>query len=114
MEALRRIANKGLFREYSIYRKARVENDFGTADVWPDDPVATGLGWLRNMNKPKTGEQTGHLEGAEAVYRFHCEVGTDLRVGDRVDMEGGRYEVSDVNTDNSVQIYRSAVLRAIQ
>lgn len=109
---LRQIANAGLFRAFNILRKTRVENVYGTEDVW--DVVATGMGWLRNMNKPRTGEQVGHIEGAEATYRFHCEHGTDLRVGDRVSMEGKLYEVSDTNADNSVQIYASGVLRLIQ
>lgn len=112
MTQLRSIANKGLFRVYNILRKTRVENDFGFEDVW--DVTSTGMGWLRNMNKPKPGEMTGHIEGAEAVYRLHVEHGTDLRTGDRVSMEGHVYEVSDVNADNSYQIYTTGLLRLIQ
>lgn len=109
---LRAVANMGLFRPFSILRKTRVENDFGFGDEWSE--VGTGLGWLRMMNKPHTGEQLGHIEGAEAVYRLHSEVGTDIREGDRISMEGNLYEVHDVNTDDSVKIYTTALLRALQ
>lgn len=109
---LRSIANQGLFVPFTISRKTRVENDYGFEDSWAE--VGTGTGWLRNMNKPRPGEQLGHIEGAEAVYRLHCEHGTDLRTGDRVEMESQTYEVSDVNEDNSVQIYTTGLLRRIQ
>lgn len=110
--AIRKVANRGLFRTFSILRKTRVENDFGFADTWPE--VGTGLGWLRMMNKPHTTEQLGHIEGAESKYRLHSEFGTDIREGDRISMEGHLYEVHDTNTDDSIQIYRTALLELLQ
>lgn len=109
---LRKVANKGLFRPFSILRRTRVENDFGFEDEWTE--VGTGVGWLRMMNKPHTREQLGSIEGAESVYRLHSEVGTDIQEGDRISMEGNSYEVHDVNSDDSVKIYTTALLRLIQ
>ena len=110
--ALRKVAYRQLVTPFTVWRKTRVESDLGTSDTWTQ--VDSGLGWLRSMNTPKTIEQTGYIEGAIAVYRFHADVSVEVHDGDRLRMVNQNYEVQDVNEDDTVQIFRTCILRRIQ
>jgi len=112
LAAVRKVAYRGLTTPYSVWRKTRSESVYGTSDTWSE--VATGTGWLRMMNKPKTTEQVGNIEGATSNYRFHTDVAVSIEIGDRIRISGVDYEVNDVNSDDTIQVFRTCFLRLIQ
>lgn len=112
LAALRRVGYRQLVTPYTVWRKTRVESDFGTSESWSQ--VGSGMGWLRMINRPHTIEQVGFIEGATEVYRFHTDVAVDITNGDRLHMWDQDYEVHDVNSDDTVQVFRTCLLRRVE
>ncbi len=112
LNTLRQYGYKGLTRPFVLQRKTRVENAYGTEDTWTT--VHEGMGWLRMMNKPHTREQAGLIEGAVSIFRFHTNVEVHIDEGDRILMEGYTYVVHDVNDDDTIQVFRTALCRRMQ
>jgi hypothetical protein len=112
LTALRNIAYRGLDTPFELWRSTQVESDYGSSTSW--GLVTSGKCWLRMMNKPHTVEQLGMIEGATAIYRMHTDVSVIINNGDRVRINDIDYEVNDVNDDDTIQVFRTALLRRIQ
>jgi hypothetical protein len=112
LTALRNIAFRGLDTPFTVWRVTRVENAYGTSEG-PLAQVSSGMCWLRMMNKPRLGEQVMQI-AATSVYRLHTTLDVDIEVGDEVRAFGNdKYIVQDVNNDDTIQVFRTAILRRV-
>jgi len=110
IDQLRTVAYKGLDTPVTIQRRTFVE---GAADVtytWAT--VGTATGWLRHMNKPDIDIQVRYA-GSTNIYRLHLRHDVDLQPEDRVVIGGETFEVQDTNAENTIQIFRTAIVRRI-
>jgi hypothetical protein len=114
MKMLAKFANMGNKRPFTVMRVTRVENEYGFADEWTE--VGSGVGWLKQMNNPRTQEQVGHIARATNIYRLHCEIPTTwmIKEGDRVHMEGLTYEVNNSNEDETWIFWMTILMRLLQ
>ena len=112
LAALRSVAYRGLDTPFEVYRRQRTESPYGTQDSWVK--VAEGLCWLRMMNQPKTTTHADDSEGALTVYRMHTDVAITVQFGDRIRIGGADYETQDTNDDDTIQVFRTLILRRIQ
>ena len=108
---LRTVAYRGLDTTVTIQRRTPVEGPADTTYTWAT--VATATGWLRHMNKPEVDIQIKYA-GALNVYRLHLRHDVDILPEDRVVVGGDTYEVQETNSENTIQIFRTAILRRIQ
>jgi hypothetical protein len=112
MAALRKLAYRGLETPFEVWRTTRTESVYGTASA--QTKVSEGIGWLRMMNRPHLSEQAGMREGATSVYRLHTTPDVDVEVGDEIRVSGtDGYIVQDTNFDDTIQVFRTCVLRRI-
>lgn len=109
--ALRTIANKGLVTTIVISRPTQTQTAYGTASTYSE--VETTLGWLRQMAGTAPGENISFIS-TTGTFRLHLPYGTDIRVDDRVTVNGNDYSVTDTNADNTIQVYTTAQLRRVE
>ena len=114
MAALRNLANKGLDTAYTVWRRTRAETVYGMEDGEPTQ-VYEGVCWLRMMNQPFISEGTGMKSTQMSRYRMHTTRDADIAVDDEIRVsDQENYIVQDVNTDDTVQIFRTAILRRVE
>lgn len=109
---LRRYANTGLQRPYQVLRKTRSETAYGSEETWTQ--VGSGVGWIRQMNTPKTIIETGMIEGATGIHRLDADVNADIQNGDRIVMEGATFTVQSTNNEDTYRIFCTCALRIIE
>lgn len=111
LNALRKYAYRGLDTPFTVWRKTRVENDYGMSEG-PPAQVSSGVCWLRMMNTPRLREMVGHQEGSVNIYRMHTTLDVDIDVEDEIHVFGHiHYVVQDVNDDDTIQVFRTAIVR---
>lgn len=111
LAALRAVAYQGLETEVTILRSAQVENIYGSEEAWVDQ--GSTLGWIREMSTSKVGIMSGFL-ATTGTFRLHVAVDVDLEPGDRVGIDGVIFNVSDTNSDNTIRVWTTAIMRRIQ
>ena len=104
---LRSVVYKQLVTPVRIHRQVRTEGPYGTEET--DQVVATVMTWYKpeykGTLKVQPGGQIAHGSGAE----FRFEVGTDVRIGDRLEVNGETgFIVQDVNAGATIQLYLKA------
>jgi hypothetical protein len=109
--ALRTVAYKGLETPISILRKETVENAYGSEEMWVE--VSDTLGWVREMSTTKAGEMLTFI-GTTGTFRLHVEADVDIRPGDTVGIEGTIFTVSDTNSDNTIRVFTTAIMRRVE
>lgn len=111
LTALRNIAYNGLDTPVLIERPTQTENDFGSSETWTT--VTTTLGWVREMSTTRPGEALNWIV-TTGTFRLHLAVDTDIEPGDRVTIGGKQFTVSEVNDENTIRIFTTAVLRRVE
>jgi len=109
--ALRNVAYKQLDTPVTISRATQTEGDYGSVEVWSE--VASAMGWLREMSTTKAGDQITFV-GTTGTFRLHLQHDVDIRPGDRVSAMGDDFTVSDVNNDNTIRIFSTAIMRRVE
>lgn len=112
LDALRQVAYRGLDTPVAIMRRTAYETDADVAYAWAE--VSTVMGWLRHMNNPGIDVQTGRIAGTMSIFRLHLRHDVDIRHDDRVVIGGETYLVQDVNSENTITVFRTAMLRRIE
>lgn len=110
---LRNVAYKQLVTEVKIHRLVYSEGPYGSAET--DQVVATVMTWFKPDYKGslrvQSGGQIGHASDAE----FRFAVGTDVQVGDRLEVNGETdFIVQDVNTGATIQLYLKATAKRLE
>jgi head-tail adaptor len=109
--ALRQYAYRGLQTPVTIKRRSVSDNPYGDSEEsWV--VVGTTWGWLRQINKPAILEQLG-LAAVTGVYRLELPFETDVKSGDRVELEGVDYLVEDTGAEDTVQVFQEAYVRVV-
>lgn len=121
MARIRGYGNRQLVTTMVIQRRIQTETEYGSNTSY--QPVQTVKGWLRMFNKPDLVEKTGVI-GATGIFRLHLPQGTDIREGDQVlvtdpNLTVGepyplKYIVNDVNNDDTIQVFTTALVRRIE
>jgi hypothetical protein len=108
--ALRGFAYQGLQTPVSILRREVVENPYGDdSEVWAEE--SSTWGWIRQMNDPSIVAQNGVAQ-TTGVFRLELPVGTDVRPGDMVGVEGATYMVENTSVEDTVQVFLEVYIRA--
>lgn len=109
---LRAVAYRGLDTPVTIQRRTAIETDADVAYTWAT--VTTTLGWLRMMNKPHVVAQFGYIAGATNIFRLHLRHDVDVQPEDRVVIGDTTYEIQDSNQEDTIQVFRTLVVRSIE
>lgn len=113
LTALRSIAYRGLDSSATIERPAQIETAFGSKESWVT--VATGVPcWVRAMGLAANIVDVAYREAVIGAFRIHFTVDTDVRHADKVTVGTESFEVIDVNVENTIQIFRTAVAKRIE
>lgn len=113
LTALRSVAYRGLDSSATIERSVEVENAFGSAPQWTT--VATGVPcWVRAMPLASNIIDVAYRAAVIGAFRIHFEVDADVIHGDRITVGDEQFEVIDVNVENTIQIFRTAVAKRIE
>ena len=113
LTALRSVAYRGLDSVATIERSVQVETDFGSAGQWTT--VATGVPcWVRAMGLAANITDVSYREAVVGAFRIHFEVDADVIHADRVTVGDETFEVIDVNIENTIQIFRTAVAKRVE
>ena len=109
---LRAVAYRGLDTEITIDRPVQTESDFGSKETF--QPVATTLAWVREMSTSPAGIMLG-LVSTTGVFRIHVAFDVDIQPHDRITMPSGdQLTVTDVNSENTIRIFTTAVCRRVE
>ncbi len=72
------------------------------------------IGRIRMMNNPDLGAGAGLISGV-GVFRLHLPHTVHLDEGDLIaDANGNQYVVNDVNTEDTVRVFTTAMVQKIQ
>lgn len=113
LAAVRNIGNMGLESLATIERSVQVENDFGSEHQW--STIATNVPcWVRAMGLSASIGSTAYRETVLGAFRIHFEVGTDVDHGDRVTVGAETFEVIDVNLENTIQVFTTALAKKVE
>jgi len=113
LSALRSVAYRGLDSVATIQRQAQVETAFGSEAQW--STVASGVPcWIRAMGLAANITDASYREVVVGSFRVHFAVGTDVTHGDKLTIEGETFEVVDINKENTIQIFRTAVAKRVE
>ncbi len=108
--ALRGVVESGMESTVVIKRLTTSEADFGDATAFTT--VATVKGWLREITTVAAG--IGEVGGVTAVaetHRLFVPVGTDLRSGDIVLVNGESFRVQHTDASSTYLTHLTAILR---
>ena len=104
---LRTVAYKQLVTPVKVHRTIRQEGPFGTVEV--DAVVLETTTWFKPVFKGNLTIQPGGLVANDSGAEFRFRFGTDIQVGDRLEVNGETdYIVQDVNAGATIQLYLKA------
>jgi len=113
LTALRAVGNQGLDSSAVIMRQTQVETAFGSEASWvvvtSDVPC-----WVRAMGLAASIIDIAMREAIIGSFRIHFEVGTDIAKGDRVVVDGSTFDIIDLNHENTLQIFTTAVGKKVE
>lgn len=112
LDTLRGFADQGLQRPFTVLRKqAVVANPYGDdTEEWVEQ--TSTWGWLKMVNSPYLSENSGLVAGL-SIYRLELPIDTDVAVGDMIGGEGSTYVVQDTNNDDTLQMWRTLIVRRL-
>lgn len=104
---LRVVAYKQLVTPVTVHRTTREEGPYGTQET---DVVAfTTMTWFKPDFKGDLSVQPGGQVGQGSAAEFRFRWGTDIRIGDRLEVEGqSNHIVQDVNDGATISLYLKA------
>jgi hypothetical protein len=113
LTVLRNIAYKNLDSSALIERSTEVENDFGTNESWTI--VATDVPcWIRGTTVPSSLSDVAMRIAVIGTFRIHFQVGTDIQLNDRLTIGGEQFYVIDMNVENTIQIFTTAMAKRVE
>jgi SPP1 family predicted phage head-tail adaptor len=108
---LRFVAYQGLDTEIVIKRPTQAETVYGSVGGYTT--VATTTAWIREMSTSRAGIMLGVI-ATTGTFRLHVRYDTDIRPGDRVEVNGESFEVQDLNELNTIRVFTTAVMRRVE
>ena len=113
LSTLRAVGYANLDSVAEIRRATVTETDWGVKEVY--STIATDVPcWIRGVTVPGIIGDIALREAVVGTFRIHFQVGVDVRGGDRLIIEGSTFEVTDTNTENTIQIFHTAMARKIE
>lgn len=111
MASLRTVIESGMVTEVTIFNRNRADNAYGDeqTETWPGDGVVV-QGWLRTVPEGTIDVVSGVMADV-AIFRLFVPVGTNVNNGDRVDIDGRRFIVTDTNKESTYQTALKCSLR---
>lgn len=114
LEALRGVIESGMETTVTILRRTSSDNPYGDDQTDAYTPQsATVKGWLRTVPEGTIDVVSGVMADV-SIYRLFVPVGTDIRNGDRLMIEGRRYTVTDTNKESTYQVALKCSLRRLE
>jgi hypothetical protein len=117
MLSLRAIAERGMKDDVTISTRTRITDEDDDANVYGDDGetwtvTATVKGWLYSAPSP-TIDTLDMRMALTNTYRLFLPVGTVIETGDRVEIDGRQFIVSDtVGESTWLPLLRVSLRRA--
>jgi hypothetical protein len=109
---LRGVAYRQLITPVTIQRSTKTEGAYGTEETWAT--VVETTGWLVAKNDGKIDVATGGLVGSLGIFELRLRWDTDVRISDKVVIDGGEYIVHDENSEVTISLYLKCGLRRLQ
>jgi len=115
LTALRGVAYHGLDSTATVTRQTQVETAFGSESSWTTISTGTPC-WVRGVNIPSVVTTGSMREVVIGAFRIHFEQDADVRANDRVtvDGDGSVYDIIDMNRENTIQIFRTAIGKKVE
>ena len=110
--SLQDIALLGMQSTCTIWDYDQVETVNGKEHTWVARS-STVQCWLYSTPSPTIQIISG-AQGLVNTYRLYLPVGTDIATGDRVEVGGGMYTVSDTTSENTWQALLTVSLRRVE
>lgn len=112
MASLREVAELGMTTSCLIYDHAIVETVDGTANTWT--PRTSRIkGWLHSKPDQVITLDAG-AQGVHPNYRLFLPVGTDVITGDRIEIGGSMFIVSDTDAESTWLPMLTVMLRRVE
>lgn len=108
--ALSAVVESGMTSSITILRLMSVDSATGQDQSWT--VTKTVKGWMYSTPTPVL----AIVSGAQALantYRLFVPLGTDVRTGDRVQVGGETYTVSDTTAESTWQAMLTVTLRKV-
>lgn len=101
--SLRSVIESGMVTDVTILSRSTTDNVYGDdqTESWAGDTVVKG--WLRTVPEGTIDVVSG-VQADVSLYRLFLPVGTAVDNGDRVEIDGARYIVTDTNKESSYQV----------
>jgi hypothetical protein len=113
--AIRAVAESGMETPVAVYRRTTVQTDDGQESVYLGTPNFTINGWLTEMTAQGSGINVlAGLVGVVETHRLMVPVGTDIRSGDKVVIQGVSYLVQHPSTGDTYAAVLTCWLRSIE
>ena len=113
LKVVRNAGKRMLTQTFTHLVRTTVANDYGDGEEAFVD-AGDYSGWIRMMNQPDLRSGEG-LVSAVGSFRLHLEHTVNLEEGDLVaDASGNLYTVNDVNTEDTVKVYTTAMVQKLQ
>jgi hypothetical protein len=110
---LRRVANKQLVTPVKIHRTVTTEGPYGTVET--DAVIADTTCWYKPAFKGDLTIQPGGRIAVDSGAEFRFDIGEDVRVGDRLEVNGVTgFIVQDTTADATIQLYLKAWTEVIE
>lgn len=113
LAGLRGVAELGMTTSAALYRRTTVVDDDGSHSEWPTVPTRTIKGWLFSEVSPVITLNAGEMALVN-TYRWFCPVGTDIKSGDQLVIEGNEFTVSDTNAESTILPLLRCSLRRVE
>lgn len=98
MDAFREVALQGMQDDVLIYRRATISTDDGMTNEWTY--LATAKGWVYSVPTQRQNVVSGEIATIN-TYRLFVPVGTNIREGDKVKINGQEFIVSDTISEST-------------
>jgi hypothetical protein len=110
---LRVVANKQLVTPVKVHREVKSDGPFGTTTT--DTVVAETVCWFKPAFKGSLNIQPGGRIALDSGAEFRFDIGEDIRVGDRLEVNGVTgFVVQDTSADATIQLYLKAWTEVIE
>lgn len=109
---LRNVAYKQLVTDITIKRPSLSADAYGSSETLAT--VATTTCWVKPQFKGDITTQPGGLAGHDSAAEIRLRWGTDIQVGDFVEVAGSRFRVQDINAEATISLYLKAWVKRIE
>lgn len=121
LRAVQDVAKMGMQTDVTIYRRSTTtglemtDDPYGSSVSYAELPetattTSTVKGMFHEVNVPSTDVDSGQLV-VVSHFRLWVPVGTDIRPGDQVVIDGNTYQVSDTTADTTWPPFLECSLR---